>query len=81
MVRSYVCDEAFKRMKLSLEQGDVETFNEKWSKMFGIRQVYWNHPRGSKYARHEGDPKEGYEAVVKKRFRKKPMYTQDDMDL
>jgi MFS superfamily sulfate permease-like transporter len=26
-------------------------------------------------------PKEGYEAVVKKRFRKKPMYNQDDMDL
>jgi hypothetical protein len=81
MVQSYVSDEAFKLMKLSLERGDLEKFDEKWSKMFGICQAYWKHPRGSKYARLEGVPKEGYKAVVKKRFRKKPMYTQDDMDL
>jgi hypothetical protein len=81
MVQSNVCDEASKRMKLSLERGDVEKFNEKWSKMFGICQAYWKHPRGSKFARRYGFPKEGYEAVVKKRFRKKPMYTQDDTDL
>jgi hypothetical protein len=81
MVQSYVCDEAFKRMKLSLEQGDVEKFDEKWSKMFGICQAYWKHPRGLKFARRYGFPKGGCEAVVKKRFRKKPMYTQDDMDL
>jgi hypothetical protein len=68
-------------MKLSLERGNVEKIDEKWSKMFGIRQAYWKHPRGSKYARRNGVPKEGYEAVVKKRFRKKPMYTQEDMDL
>jgi hypothetical protein len=58
MVWSNVCDEAFKRMKLSLERGDVENFEEKWSKMFGIRQAYWKHPRGSKYARRNGFPKE-----------------------
>jgi hypothetical protein len=81
MVQSYVCDEACKRMKQSLEQGDVEKFDEKWSKMYGIRKAYWNHPRGSKYARRNGFPKEGYEAVVKKRLRKNPMYNQDDMDL
>jgi hypothetical protein len=81
MVQSYVCDVAFKRMKQSLERGDIEKFDEKWSKMYGIRQAYWKHPRGSKYARRYGFPKEGYEAVVKKRFRKKPMYTQDNMDL
>jgi hypothetical protein len=50
MVQSYVCDEAFKRMKLSLERGDVEKCDEKWSKMFVIRQAYWKHPRGSKFA-------------------------------
>jgi hypothetical protein len=49
--------------------------------MYGIRKAYWKHPRGSKYARRNGFPKEGYEAVVKKRFRKKPMYNQDNMDL
>jgi hypothetical protein len=49
--------------------------------MFGIPQAYWKHPRGLRYARHEQVPKEGYKAVVKKRFRKKPMYTQDYMDL
>jgi hypothetical protein len=59
MVQSYVCDEAFKQMKLSLEQGDVEKFDEKWSKMFGTRQAYWKHPRGSRYAHREGVPKEG----------------------
>jgi hypothetical protein len=69
MVQSYNCDEAFKQMKQSLERGDVEKFDEKWSKMFGIRQAYWKHPRGSKFARRYGFPKEGYEAVVKKRFR------------
>jgi hypothetical protein len=79
MVLSNVCDEAFKQMKQSLERGDVEKFDEKWSKMFGIRQAYWKHPRGSKFARRYGFPKEGHE--VKKRFRNKPMYTQDDMDL
>jgi hypothetical protein len=68
-------------MKQSLERGDVEKFEEKWSKMYGIRKAYWKHPRGSKYTRRNGFPKEGYEAVVKKRFRKKPMYNQDDMDL
>jgi hypothetical protein len=68
-------------MKQSLERGDVEKFDEKWSKMYGIRKAYWKHPRGSKYSRRNGFPKEGYEAVVKKRFRKKPMYNQDDMDL
>jgi hypothetical protein len=67
-------------MKQSLQQGDVEKFDEKWSKMFGIHQEYWKHPRGSRYARREGVPKE-YEPVVKKRFRKKPMHTQDNMDL
>jgi hypothetical protein len=46
MIQSYVCDEAFKQMKLSLERGDVEKFDEKWSKMFGIHQAYWKHPRG-----------------------------------
>jgi hypothetical protein len=81
MIQSYVCDDVFKCMKLSLEQGDVEKFDEKWSKMFSIRQAYWKHPRGSKFARRYGFPKEGYEAMVKKRFKKKPMYTQDDMDL
>jgi hypothetical protein len=81
MVQSNVCDEAFKRMKQSLERGDVEKFDEKWSKMFGIRQAYWKHPRGSKFAQRYGFPKEGYEAVVKKMFRKKPMYTQDGMYL
>jgi hypothetical protein len=81
MVQSYVCDEAFKRMKPSLERGEVEKFEEKWSKMYGIRKAYWKHPRRSKYARRHGFPQEGYEAVVKKRFRKKPMYDQDDMDL
>jgi hypothetical protein len=81
MVQSYVGDEAFKRMQLSLERGDVEKFDEKWSKMFGIRQGYWKHPRGSCYARREGVPKDKYGAVVKKMFRKKPMYTQDKMDL
>jgi hypothetical protein len=50
MVQSYVCDEAFKQMKLSLERGDVEKFDEKWSKMVGICQTYWKHPRGSRYA-------------------------------
>jgi hypothetical protein len=69
MVQSYVCDEAFKRMKQSLERGDVEKFEEKWSKMYGIRKAYWKHPRGSKYARRNGFPKDGYEAVIKKRFR------------
>jgi hypothetical protein len=54
------------RMKLSLERGDVEKFDGKWSKMFGIRQAYWKHPRGSKYARRYGFPKEVYKAVVKK---------------
>jgi hypothetical protein len=49
--------------------------------MYGIRKAYWKHPRRSKYARRNGFPQEGYEAVVKKRFRKKPMYDQDDMDL
>jgi hypothetical protein len=68
-------------MKQSLERGDVEKFEEKWSKMYGIRKAYWKHPRGSKYARRNGFPKEGHDAVVKKRFRKKPMYGQDDMDL
>jgi hypothetical protein len=29
-------------MKLSLEQGDIEKVDEKWSKMFGIRQVLNN---------------------------------------
>jgi hypothetical protein len=81
MVQSYVCEEAFKRMKQSLERGDVEKFNEKWSKMYGIRKAYWKHPRRSRFARRHGLPTEGYEAVVKKRFRKKPMYDQDDMDL
>jgi hypothetical protein len=57
MVQSNVCDEAFKRMQLSLERGDVEKFDEKWSKMFGIRQAYWKHPRGLKYARCNGFPK------------------------
>jgi hypothetical protein len=37
--------------------------------------------KGIKYARRNGITKEGYEAVVKKRLRKKPMYTQDNMDL
>jgi hypothetical protein len=68
-------------MKQSLERGDVEKFEEKWSKMYGIRKAYWKHPRGSKYARRNGFPKDGYEAVIKKSFRKKPMYSQDDMDL
>jgi hypothetical protein len=68
MVQSYVCDEAFKRMKQSIERGDVEKFEEKWSKMYGIRKAYWKHPQGLKYARRNGFPKEGYEAVVKKRF-------------
>jgi hypothetical protein len=81
MVQSYFCDEACKRMKQSLERGDVEKFEEKWSKLYGIRKAYWKHPRGSKYARRNGFPKEGYEAVVKKRFRKKLMCNQDDMDL
>jgi hypothetical protein len=81
MVQSNVCDEALKPMKLSLERGDVEKFDEKWSKMYGIRQEYWRYPRGSKFARCYVFPKEGYKAVVKKRFRKKPMYTQDNMDL
>jgi hypothetical protein len=81
MVQSYVCDEAFKRMKQSLELGVVEKFDEKWSKMYVIRNAYWKHPRGSKYARGKGFPNKGYESVVKKRFRKKPMYNQDDMDL
>jgi hypothetical protein len=81
MVQSYVCDEAFEHMKQSLERGDVEKFDEKWSKMLGIRQGYWKHPRGLKFARRYGFPKEGYKAVVKKRFRKKPMYIQDNMDL
>jgi hypothetical protein len=58
MVQSNVCDEAFKWMKQSLEQGDVEKFDEKWSKMYGIGQAYWKHPRGSKYARRNGFPKE-----------------------
>jgi hypothetical protein len=80
MVQSYVCDEVFKQMNLSLKRGDVEKFDEKWSKMFSIGQAYWKHPRGLRYAWREGVPKEGYEAVVK-RFRNKPMYTQDDMDL
>jgi hypothetical protein len=64
MVRSYVCDEAFKRMKLSLERGDVEKLDKKWSKMFSICQAYWKHPRGLRYARREGAPKERYKAVV-----------------
>jgi hypothetical protein len=81
VVQSYVCDEAFKRMKQSLERGDVEKCDEKWSKMYGIRKAYWKHPRGSRFARRHGLPKEGYEAIVKKKFRKKPMYDQDDMDL
>jgi hypothetical protein len=81
MVESYVCDEAFKRMRQSLQRGDVENFDETWSKMFGIRQAYWKHPRGLRYARCEGVPKEGYEPVVKKRCRKYPMYTQDNIDL
>jgi hypothetical protein len=81
MVQSYVCDKAFKWMKQSLERGDVEKFDEKWSKMYGIRKANWKHQRGSKYARRNGFPKEGYEAVVKKRFRKKPMYNHDYMDL
>jgi hypothetical protein len=34
MVLSYVCDEAFMRMKQSLERGDVEKFDEKLSKMY-----------------------------------------------
>jgi hypothetical protein len=68
-------------MKLSLERGNVEKLDEKWSKMFCVRQSYWKHPRGSKFARHYGFPKEGYKEVVKKRFRKKPMYTQDNVDL
>jgi hypothetical protein len=68
-------------MKQKLQRGDVEKFDEKWSKMFGIRQAYWKHPRGSRYAWRQGVPKEGYEPVVKKRVRKKPMYTQDNMDI
>jgi hypothetical protein len=47
--------------------------------MFGVHQAYWKHPRGLRYAWCEGVPKEGYEPVVKKRFRKKHMYTQDNM--
>jgi hypothetical protein len=63
MVQSYVCDEAFKRMKQSLERGYVEKFDEKWSEMYGIRKAYWKHPGGSKFARRNGFPKEGYKAV------------------
>jgi hypothetical protein len=65
-------------MKTSLQRAKID---EKWSKMFGICQAYWKHPRGLRYAQREGVSKEGYNSVVKKRFRKKPMYTQDNMNL
>jgi hypothetical protein len=81
LVESNVWDEASKRMKQSLQRGAVAKFDEKWSKMLGIRQEYWKHPRGSRDARREGVSKERYESVVKKRFRKNPMYTQDNIEI
>jgi hypothetical protein len=65
MVESNICNVEFKRMKQSLQRGDVEKLDEKWSKMFGIRQACWKHPRGSRYAWREGVPKEGHETSGK----------------
>jgi hypothetical protein len=45
-------------MKQSLQPIDVENFDDKWSKMYGILKAYWKHPRGSRYARWLGVPKE-----------------------
>jgi hypothetical protein len=68
-------------MKQSLQRGNVENFDEKWSKMYGMRKAYWKHPCGSQYGRWLGVPKEWYDPVIKKRFRKKPTYKQEGVKI
>jgi hypothetical protein len=81
LLESKIHVEAYKKMKQSLQRGDLESFEGKWRKMYGIRKVYWRHPYRSQYARWLGLPKEGYSPVIKKRVRKKSMYKQEDIEI
>ena len=76
----YVSQEQRERWTQAVKWDEVENYKDKWSYLYGIRKVRWQHPLGAVQARQTGCEAGGWRSVLKAQFRQEK-YGIKDFDL